>query len=307
MAKRKPGRIGGTYPPRGENRRNPLPPPSGAAPPGPANPRPENPRPARRQRRRKPAHERHPDVIWLFGVHPVLAALANPTRPCRRLLLTEEVARALGHRLGAALAAGNKAPMAREIVARGEIDRLLPPATVHQGIALEAGPLPDVELDAICRGVADQDRALLLLLDQVTDPQNVGAVLRAAAGFGALAVVVTERHAPAATASLAKAASGALERVPLVRVTNLVRAMEELKGADFWCAGLDADAPQSLTEAKLAGRTALVLGAEGEGLRRLTRETCDMLLRIPMALEGGASLNVAAAAAIALYEYARGG
>jgi 23S rRNA (guanosine2251-2'-O)-methyltransferase len=280
----------------------------------------DRPRPGRQERDRaapaegdRPQHRpRHPHAalaegdLRLFGPHAVLAALANPARPGRRLLLTEEVQRGLGPRLDTALAAGNKAGLPREIMSRGEIDRLLPPGTVHQGLLFEAGPLPEVGLDEICRAAEGRERALLLALDQVTDPQNVGATLRAAAAFGALGVIVTERHAPLATGALAKAASGALERVALVRVVNLARALDELKEAGFWCAGLDAGAPQRLDAVRLDDRLALVLGAEGHGLRRLTRERCDRVLRIPMAESGVESLNVATAAAIALYEYVRG-
>lgn len=143
-----------------------------------------------------------------------------------------------------------------------------------------------------------------MVLDQVTDPHNVGAVLRSAAAFGALAVVVPDRHAPDETGTLAKSASGALERMPLVRVSNLVRALEQLKDGGFWIAGLAAEGTTTLAQAKLSGKTALVLGSEGEGLRRLTREHCDYLVRLPMT-DAVESLNVSNAAAVALYELIR--
>ena len=235
---------------------------------------------------------------WLFGVHPVRAALGNPLRRCRRLLLTAEAARGF-----AALAAA-RGGLQPETVERAELDRLLPGA-VHQGAALLAEPLEEPTLDELLRQGASRETAALVVLDQVTDPHNVGAVLRSAAAFGALGVVTTERHAPAASAALAKAASGALESCPLLRVGNLAAALEEIKAGGFWCAGLAAEAPQALAEADLSGRVALVLGAEGVGLRRLTRERCDLLLRIPMAGGAVASLNVSNAAAVALYELAR--
>ncbi|MBI5163613.1 MAG: 23S rRNA (guanosine(2251)-2'-O)-methyltransferase RlmB [Magnetospirillum sp.] len=231
--------------------------------------------------------------LWLYGLHAVTAALANPERIVRRLVATAEAARGLG---GAVQV---------ETVEKAELDRLLPPGAVHQGVAVLVEPLAGLGIEDVARQGQMRERAVVVVLDQVTDPHNVGAVLRSAAAFGAQAVVVPDRHAPEETGALGKAASGALERMPLVRVTNIVRALEQLKEAGFWIAGLAADAPRTLAGTALSGRVVLVLGAEGEGLRRLTREHCDHLVRLPMTGEME-SLNVSNAAAVALYELARG-
>jgi 23S rRNA (guanosine2251-2'-O)-methyltransferase len=240
---------------------------------------------------------------WLFGVHPIEAALRNPRRRPHRLLHTAEAAVHQAGLLQLAKARLQGAPRL-EPVDRDALARLLPPGAVHQGLALLAEPLPPVDIYEVCDGLAEAERAALLVLDQVTDPHNVGAILRSAAAFGALAVICTERHAAAETGVLAKAASGALELVPLVAVTNLARAMETLKEAGAWCVGLAAEAEQTIAAADLTGKTAIVLGAEGAGLRRLTREHCDLLVRLPT--QGPlAHLNVSNAAAVALYELAR--
>lgn len=241
---------------------------------------------------------------WLYGIHPVLAALANPRRRCSRILLSPETDMTLGPRV-AQLAHSHPLGLPQaEVVARDAIERLLGRVAVHQGIAALVDILDEPSIDDICRMAEVQDSTRVLVLDQVSDPHNVGAVVRSAAAFGAAAVILPERHSPAATASMAKAASGALEKVPLVRVVNLARALDQLKQAGFWCVGLDADASIPLPEADLTGKIALVLGAEGEGLRRLTRERCDLMVRIPIA-RGMESLNVSNAAAVALYELAR--
>ncbi|MBI1778048.1 MAG: 23S rRNA (guanosine(2251)-2'-O)-methyltransferase RlmB [Proteobacteria bacterium] len=242
-------------------------------------------------------HQRTPGPPWLYGVHAVLAALANPRRRSHRLLLTSEARLSVASKLSAL---GGPAP---EIVDRQTLDRILPAGVVHQGIALAADPLPETDLAGLLRTTGE--RAAVIVLDQVTDPHNVGAVLRSAAAFGASAVVLPERHAPAATGVLAKAASGALELVPLIHVVNLARAMEALKRGGFWCIGFEENAKERLDRTDFSGRVALVLGAEGTGLRRLTRDGCDLMVRLPTRPEL-ASLNVSNAAAVALYEYARG-
>jgi 23S rRNA (guanosine2251-2'-O)-methyltransferase len=240
-----------------------------------------------------------PGGVWLHGLHPVAAALANPARRLRRLLLTEEAEAALAARLPA----GQPWRLPPERADRARFATFLAEDAVHQGAALLADPLPPVPLP---RALAHAEGPVLVL-DQVTDPRNVGAILRSAAAFGAAATVLQDRHAPPETGALARAASGALEIVPVVREVNLARALRELKEAGLWVVGMDTAAPVTLAQVAhgLRGRrVALVLGAEGEGLRRLTRETCDEIARLPITPEME-SLNVSAAAAVALYELAR--
>jgi 23S rRNA (guanosine2251-2'-O)-methyltransferase len=222
----------------------------------------------------------------IYGWHSAIEALRNPRRTVRRLLVTRNVRNRLE-------AAGVAASLPESVEPR-VIERLTGPSAVHQGIALLCDPLPETALEECAAA------RLLVALDQVTDPHNVGAVLRSAAAFGASGLIVTSRHAPADTPVLAKAASGALEHVPLVRVTNLARALAELAEMGFLRVGLDGAAPEPIESLPPADRIALVLGAEGKGLRRLTAQTCDLLVRLPTVGPIG-SLNVSNAAAVALY------
>lgn len=231
--------------------------------------------------------------VWLYGLHPVAAALANPNRLLRRLVVTEESEMAL------AGTAPPPWPVAPERVDRARLDQMLGREAVHQGVALLADPLTPPALAAMLERPGP-----VLVLDQVADPRNVGAILRSSAAFRAAGVIVQDRHAPEETGALAKAASGALEIVPMIRAVNLARTLVALKAAGLWTVGLAADAPGLRGEALRERRVALVLGAEGDGLRRLTRETCDEAagLSMPGEME---SLNVSAAAAVALYELSR--
>jgi 23S rRNA (guanosine2251-2'-O)-methyltransferase len=242
---------------------------------------------------------------WLYGRHAVAAALANPERVWRRLIVLAGEEAEAEARLATARASrrGDGEPL--RALDRAALEALLPGGAVHQGWALEVEPLVPPDLDDLLRASEiAAGRVIVVVLDQVTDPHNVGAVLRSAAAFGVAAVIVAEHAAPPATGTLAKAASGALDIVPLVRVVNLARALDRLKEAGFWCCGLDADAPGPLAALDLGRRAALVLGSEGGGLRRLVRERCDYLARLPT-LPALPSLNVSNAAAIALYELIR--
>jgi 23S rRNA (guanosine2251-2'-O)-methyltransferase len=246
--------------------------------------------------KRAAAHE----TVWLFGLHAVRDALLNPARTRLRLVLTRNAA----DKLGEAIAAGGLEP---EIVEPRKFESLVPldPENVHQGAALEVKPLQWGSLADVA--ISGTGAPLLVLLDRVTDPHNVGAVLRSSEVFGARAVIAPLRHSAPETGALAKTASGALERQPYVRVTNLADAMEELKGMGYVLLGLDGEASETLEEAlaDIGGRpVGLVMGAEGPGLRDRTRDTCDRLVRISYAGSFG-SLNVSNAAAVALYAATR--
>ncbi|HKX10120.1 MAG TPA: 23S rRNA (guanosine(2251)-2'-O)-methyltransferase RlmB [Stellaceae bacterium] len=274
--------------------------------PAPRSPQKTSPPPRREPAAQPLAQPRRESGGWIYGRHAVHAALSNPTRRLHRLVATADLA----DDAKAWLAEAKARPLGDvevETMDRGGLEVLLPEGAVHQGLALQAEPLPPTFLEDVLAEIPpapDGGAAVVVVLDQVSDPHNVGAVLRSAAAFGARALVLPEHGTPSSTATLAKAASGALELVPLVRVTNLARALDKLKKAGFWCIGLEEGGEKLLTELDLSGRVALVLGAEGEGLRRLTRERCDFLARLPTR-DPLASLNVSNAAAVALYEVAR--
>jgi 23S rRNA (guanosine2251-2'-O)-methyltransferase len=249
-----------------------------------------------RSRPRAPARPRpgplaHDGPAILYGWHTVKAALENPARRFHRLLATENAVRRLADE-------GVPLPVKPELVRPDVIDARLGPDAVHQGLLAEVDPLPAPAAEQLApEGIA-------LVLDQITDPHNVGAILRSAAAFAAKAIVTTARHSPEATGVLAKAASGALELVPLVTVQNLARGMEDLRRRGFLLVGLDSSGDTDLAGVPLRPPLALVLGAEGKGLRQLTRATCDAVARIDLPGEIK-SLNVSNAAALALYVASR--
>ena len=243
-----------------------------------------------------------PETVWLFGLHAVRDALLNPERDRRRLILTLNAAQRLGDE---AIEAGGLEP---EISDPRKFSAPIDPQSVHQGAALEVAPLDWGRIEDLCAPGAGRGpgRDVVVLLDRVTDPHNVGAVLRSAEVFGARAVIAPARHSAPETGALAKTASGALERQPYARVKNLGTAMETLRDMGYAILGLDGEGEETLADA-VAGLPggadrplALALGAEGPGLREKTRGLCDALVRIPSAAEFG-SLNVSNAAAVALY------
>lgn len=235
-------------------------------------------------------------TVWLFGLHAVRDALENPARVRRRLIVTKNAADRLAEAIG-------NSGMEPEIADARKFSAPIDPASVHQGAALEVKPLNWGDLRALIPADGPQ---IVLLLDRVTDPHNVGAILRSAEVFGAAAVIAPARHAAPETGALAKSASGALERQPYVRVRNLSNAMEVLKELGFFLVGLDGEAKLDLDEAlsQSGDRIGLVLGAEGPGLREKTHSNCDNIAKIPFSGEFG-SLNVSNAAAVALYAAAQ--
>ncbi len=238
------------------------------------------------------------ETVWLFGLHAVRDALLNPAREKLRLVVTKNALDKLAD-------AVDVAGITPEVVDPRKFSVPIDEGSVHQGAALEVKPLNWGQLADVA--VSGRGAPLVVLLDRVTDPHNVGAVLRSAEVFGARAVIGTLRHSAPETGALAKTASGALERQPYLRVTNLADAMVELRAMGYVLLGLDGEAEQTVDEAVAVAGTrpiALVMGAEGPGLREKTRETCDALVRIPYAGEFG-SLNVSNAAAVALYAVSR--
>ena len=240
--------------------------------------------------RRKKSHQSHGTAnrprFW--GKHAVAAALDNPDRKVLRAWATREASEFMQFPKDVQVTLA-EAP---------DLGRLVPGDAPHQGIVIEVEPLEDAWLDDVLAEAPEH--AVLLVLDQVTDPHNVGAILRSAAAFGAVGIVTQDRHSPPEGGALAKAASGALERVPWVRVVNLARALEQIGEAGFWRIGLAGEAEADLKSALGPPRVALVLGAEGAGMRQNTREHCDALARLPIA-DSIESLNVSNAAAVALY------
>ncbi len=232
------------------------------------------------------------EPFWLYGFHAARAALSNKARTVRKIVAT---ARALSELEGLL---PDRVPV--EPADPEAISKIVPTGAVHQGLALLCEPLPAVNLEKTLEKLPN-GRRIVAVLDQITDPHNEGAILRSAAAFGVSAVIVQNRHAPAESGTLAKSASGALDIIPRISVVNIARALEDMGRKNFWRIALAGDAKTSLRDASRAGDIAIVLGAEGTGVRRLVRKTCDISAAIPLSDAIG-SLNVSNAAAIALYE-----
>ena len=234
--------------------------------------------------------------MWLYGHHAVKAALENTNRICRKLVLTKELANDF------IKLAENRDVSVNIVNKSRDIDSFLPHGSVHQGIALDVENLPVCHLEDILQEIESLNNANLLILDHITDPHNIGAILRSANAFGCSGVIVSKDHTPAMSGLIAKIASGAAEHVPLIQVTNLSRTIDLLQDNGFWSVALDERGEKTIEETNLKGRIVFIVGAEGKGLRRMIKENSDFLAKLPTS---GIvkSLNVSNAVAVTLYAY----
>ena len=232
--------------------------------------------------------------VFLYGKHAVELAIKNPQRQIKEIYITKDTAAQITI----------PSHIVVHVTDRKCLETLVGRDAVHQGIVAKCAPLPQLTLKELLESIKNKEHALIIILDQVSDPHNIGAILRSAVAFHASAVIVPEAGVPDESGTLAKSASGALDLIPLIRVSNLVRAIQDLKKADFWCIGMDGYAKDVFGATKLPKKCVLIMGSEGTGMRRLTEENCDLLMKLPMnpIIE---SLNVSNAATIAMYEWAR--
>jgi 23S rRNA (guanosine2251-2'-O)-methyltransferase len=235
------------------------------------------------------------DQLIIYGRHAVISALKNPNRNILKLVITAENKQEID-RLGMVL------PIS--VVDRKDFSKFLPEDAVHQGFALFCSRLDSVDILDLIALAEDKQRCHILILDQVTDPQNIGAIIRSCAAFGTLGLVVQDKNSPLESGAMDKAAAGTIEFVPVARVTNLSRAIEQLKDNGFWVMGMDGYADVTIDKVNKNGKTAIVMGSEGKGMRRLVQENCDTSVKLPIS-PNVESLNVSTAAAIALYELSK--
>ena len=239
--------------------------------------------------------------LLLWGKHAVTAALQNPDRRIYELFFSESSQTKIQKLIRSRLSISEANKIKLNALSSKEITALLPDHSVHQGFAAIVGELDYGDLDFLINKTRSSKYSFLAVLDQVTDPHNLGAVIRSAVAFSVDAIIVHDRSTPRLDGALGKAASGALEHIPIIRTKNIARAIDKLKKSEFWCIGLSDDAHNDLPSLSVPNRTAVVLGAEGEGLRRLTRESCDSLARLPTSLNFP-TLNISNAASITFYE-----
>ena len=243
-----------------------------------------------KKNKNKPQHTDKQQLI-IYGRHAVLAAIKNPKRQISKLLCTQENAQEIQKITSFPI----------QVVERKEIDKLFPSETSHQGFALFCSRLPSYSIEDVIEMSSNIDKCHVLILDQVTDPQNIGTIIRSAVAFNTLAIIMHDKNSPIESGAMDKAAVGAIEHLPIVRVTNLSRALDQLKKAEFWTIGMDGHATTTIDKINKAGKTAIIMGSEGKGMRRLVEESCDISVKLQIS-PLTESLNVATAASIALYE-----
>lgn len=235
--------------------------------------------------------------LILYGRHPVLAALNNPQRSINKILTTKDNLEVIK----STCKKNNLTTDIINVVDKKEIDKLLPKEAVHQGFVAYCKELEDYALEDICIMAEDKKRCHVLILDQVTDPQNIGAIIRSCVAFDTLALILQDKNSPTETGTMAKASAGTIEHLPICRVTNLSRAIQQLKENGFWVIGMDGYAEKYIEQIDKSGKIAVIMGSEGKGMRRLVEESCDETVKLPISAKVE-SLNVSTAAAITLYE-----
>lgn len=245
----------------------------------------------------KNSNQQSRNSLILYGRHPVFAAVANPEREILKLYATKDTA----DELKAQCTKYNRNPGIVNTVDKKEIERLLPRDAVHQGFAVQTRELPEYSIEDICAMAEERPNCHILILDQVTDPQNIGAIIRSCVAFNTLALVMQDKNAPSESGAMAKASAGMIEYLPICRVTNLARAIGQFKDRGFWTIGMDGYAKTTVDQLNKSGKNAIIMGSEGKGMRRLVEESCDATVRLPIS-DKVESLNVSTAAAIVLYE-----
>lgn len=247
------------------------------------------------QRHKNNANNNHPP-FFLYGRHPVMAAIGNPHRNIIKLYCckenSEEIKKALNQ---------NKRNISMSIIDKKDLDKMLPKDSVHQGFAAQCQELENFTLDEICRLADEKTNCHILILDQVTDPQNIGAIIRSCVAFDTMALILQDKNSPTESGAMAKASAGMIEQLPICRVTNLSRAINQLKDSGFWVIGMNGYATTYIDGINKNGKIAIIMGSEGKGMRRLIEENCDLTVKLPISPKVE-SLNVSTAAAITLYE-----
>ncbi len=244
---------------------------------------------------KNPKKKMNTNGVILYGRHAVMAALENPARKIHKLVCTSDNAVSLRA----------KYPNLNIVIAdKKDIDKLVPADAVHQGFVLYCSELDNLSIEELCTMTANDKKCNVLILDQVTDPQNIGAIIRSCAAFGTKALIVQDKNSPTESGAMAKAAAGTMEFLPIVRVTNLARAIETLKKNGFWVVGMDGYAKDNVDKIDKNAKLAVIMGSEGSGMRRLIEESCDITVRLPIN-EKVESLNVSTAAAVVLYELSK--